>query len=324
MNEPVCRVKKVVFGEGAPKICVPLVALDKIELEAQAKMLKMVPCDVVEWRADYYPFLTSREQVQDAFRILRENLQDRLILFTFRTKAEGGMRSVTVDEYMYLNRLVLLYGRPDLLDVELSAGEKAISVLLDKVHRKGVKVILSFHDFHRTPPVVDMVSALRKMQDLGADMCKLAVMPRSRTDVLALLQATSDMYERYATKPLITMSMGKLGAISRVCGEVFGSCMTFGCMDRPSAPGQIDALNLSMMLQIIDRDCIGFTFRGAASFQKLLEGDAPSLKDLEERATVHAGKEDTLKPAEENQNTPEDNPSISAEENPDSAPEGKN
>ena len=236
-----------------PKICISITAKDKLELEEQAIALRQMPCDVVEWRADFYPTLNSEQQVVDAFSILRKYLQDRLILFTFRTAPEGGEKMLSSEDYLYLYRLVILYGRPDLIDVELSAGDSVIGILLQKAHRRNVKVILSSHDFYRTPTTVDMLRTMQKMQDLGADLCKVAVMPNSRTDVLSVLQATVDMREKYARCPIIVIAMGQLGAITRIGGEIFGSCMTFACADKPSAPGQIEALNLSMMLQIINR-----------------------------------------------------------------------
>lgn len=87
---------------------------------------------------------------------------------------------------------------------------------------------MSNHDFHKTPAQEDIIYRLRRMQDLGADLPKIAVMPQSPQDVLTLLSATLTMKEKYATQPLITMSMGKIGSVSRVTGRLFGSAMTFG------------------------------------------------------------------------------------------------
>ena len=85
---------------------------------------------------------------------------------------------------------------------------------------------------------------------MGADILKIAVMPQSRKDVLTLLSATEEM-DRRTTKPLITMSMGPVGMISRLCGEVFGSALTFGAVGKVSAPGQIGAKDLSHVLNLI-------------------------------------------------------------------------
>lgn len=75
------------------------------------------------------------------------------------------------------------------------------------------------------------------MQDMNADIPKIAVMPQNRKDVLTLLAATEEMATNYADRPIITMSMAGTGVISRLCGEVFGSSMTFGAAKKASAPG---------------------------------------------------------------------------------------
>jgi len=91
------------------------------------------------------------------------------------------------------------------------------------------------------------------MQALGADICKIAVMPRSAADVLTLLDATRIMHEEYADRPLITMSMGGLGVVSRIAGQVFGSAATFGMVGTASAPGQVDASELRALLDVLER-----------------------------------------------------------------------
>ncbi len=113
-------------------------------------------------------------------------------------------------------------------------------------------MVASNHYFHETPAQETLLEILTKMDQMGADILKIAVMPQSRKDVLTLLSATEEMDLRTA-KPLITMSMGPVGMISRLCGEVFGSALTFGTVGKASAPGQIDAKDLASVLQLIHK-----------------------------------------------------------------------
>ena len=76
-------------------------------------------------------------------------------------------------------------------------------------------------------------------------------MPQSKRDVLALLAATEEMVTEYADRPVITMSMAQTGIISRLCGEVFGSSMTFGAAKKASAPGQMGVEDLSVVLNLL-------------------------------------------------------------------------
>ncbi|PLN41405.1 type I 3-dehydroquinate dehydratase, partial [Klebsiella pneumoniae] len=142
-------------------------------------------------------------------------------------------------------------GLVDVIDIELFNDEAQIRSLVDDAHAAGVKVIMSNHDFHKTPAQEDIIYRLRRMQDLGADLPKIAVMPQSPQDVLTLLAATLTMKEKYATRPLITMSMGKSGGVSRVTGRLFGSAMTFGTVGQASAPGQIAIAKLREVMDIL-------------------------------------------------------------------------
>ena len=83
-----------------------------------------------------------------------------------------------------------------------------------------------------------LASAAVGMLDLGADIAKLAVMPRNRADAARLLLATAQAAAQRPGKALITMSMGRDGAVTRYCGGAFGSAATFGTLSAASAPGQ--------------------------------------------------------------------------------------
>ena len=137
------------------------------------------------------------------------------------------------------------------MDVELFTGEETVREIIDAAHAAGVRVVGSSHDFDRTPPKEEIIARLLKMQELGADIPKIAVMPRSKRDVLVLLSATEEMVTEYADRPVITMSMARTGLISRLCGEAFGSACTFGTAGKASAPGQMNAADLDTVLRLI-------------------------------------------------------------------------
>ena len=136
------------------------------------------------------------------------------------------------------------------MDIEAFTGDDAVKAVVDTAHECGVKVVASNHDFHKTPDKEEIVSRLRRMQELGADIPKIAVMPQNKKDVLTLLCATEEMASEYADRPIITMSMAGTGVISRLCGEVFGSALTFGAVGKASAPGQMGAADLKTVLDL--------------------------------------------------------------------------
>lgn len=237
-------VKNVTFGEGKPKICVPVTARDLNELTDQTGLLNEVDADLCEWRIDWFE---ESEKIQTAARLLREQLPDMPLLFTFRTKTEGGEQDISREEYLKICEQLTELPECDLIDIELyTAGENA-AALVQKAHLAGKKVVFSNHDFLSTPPEEEIIRRLTQMEELDGDLLKIAVMPNSPADVLTLLSATLKMNGK-TSRPLITVSMGDLGAVSRACGEIFGSCVTFGTAGVASAPGQIPVEELRQML----------------------------------------------------------------------------
>ena len=247
------EVRGVKIGEGVPKICVPIVGKTKEEILAAARSFEDVALDVVEWRLDWFEGVFDFAQVEDVLKDLRSALGETPILFTFRTSKEGGEKAIEADAYAELNKKAAATGLVDLVDVEAFTGDDAVKAVVETAHANGVKVIASNHDFHKTPAKDEIVSRLRKMQELGADIPKIAVMPQNKKDVLTLLSATEEMASEYADRPIITMSMSGTGVISRLCGEVFGSALTFGAVGKVSAPGQMGIEDLTTVLGLLHK-----------------------------------------------------------------------
>ena len=115
-------------------------------------------------------------------------------------------------------------------------------------------MIGSYHDFEKTPTKEEMIQRLLFIDQMGADIPKMAVMPHNGQNVLDLMQATLLAKEKTSTKPLITMAMGDLGKITRIAGISFGSAVTFGCLGKASAPGQIEVENLRKTLSLLGKE----------------------------------------------------------------------
>lgn len=245
------EVRGVRIGEGIPKICVPIVGKTRNEILAAADSFESVKKDVVEWRADWFDGVFDFAQVEAVLKELRRVLGNTPILFTFRTSNEGGEKAIEPAAYAELNKRAAATGLIDLVDVEAFTGDEVVRDIIESAHESGVVVVASNHDFEKTPEKDEIVRRLRKMQELDADIPKIAVMPQSRKDVLTLLSATEEMASEYADRPIITMSMSATGLISRLCGECFGSALTFGAVGKASAPGQMNASDLSEILNLI-------------------------------------------------------------------------
>lgn len=245
-------VRKVKIGEGIPKICLPIVGHTQYEITSQAMTIASLKPDIVEFRADWYDECTDKENLIEMLSLIRKLIDTTPLLFTFRTVNEGGIHKVEKSEYLRINQIAIESGLIDMIDIELMITENSeIKDLINLAHENNIVVLLSNHDFDKTPEKKELISRMEKMISLGADIPKIAVMPNSNKDVISLLDLTDTFHTKYPDYPIVTMSMDGRGVISRLAGEIFGSAITFGCARKASAPGQIEAGELSMALKIL-------------------------------------------------------------------------
>lgn len=207
------------------------------EIRAQAEAVIQMEPDLIEWRCDCYESMFA-EDVENRLMELRELLGEIPLIFTFRTDAEGGEKFISNDNYYDLNVTVAKTGMADLIDVEAYSKNNIAMELISEIHAAGCKVIASNHDFEKTPSVEEIEHILMTMEEYGPDICKIAVMPRDKTDVDTLIQASAEVANKMIA-PIVTMSMGELGAVTRVCTRLTKSAMTFAGRVQALAPGQI-------------------------------------------------------------------------------------
>ena len=254
------KVRNVELGAGVPKTIVPIVAKTKADILAKAKEITSLPADLVEWRADFYEGLFDTPALLDTLKALRSALGNTPILFTIRTKPEGGEVAPSFEDYAAANLAVAKSGDADLVDVEMFWGNtdwngkvsEVSAKLTNDIHAAGCLVVGSRHNFSATPSKAEMVATLTNQKNAGADLPKAAVMPVSKGDVLTVLDASYE-FSTVTDRPFLTISMGPKGMMSRVACELSGSCMTFGAAGQASAPGQIQVGELKDMLELVHR-----------------------------------------------------------------------
>lgn len=254
--KPIMLRGRPLAGGALPAVCVPLVGRDVDALEAEVAALAAEPPDLLEWRVDHFAAIGDTAQVIETASRIRQAAGVPL-LFTRRSQREGGQPiGLTELQVVELYRAVCAQGAADIADCEMAADPGHVAAVREAAHAGGIALLLSFHDFDRTPPAAEMLGRFRQAQDLGADIGKLAVMPRRRSDVLALLQATLQASEELAI-PVAGMAMGAMGAASRLCGGEFGSALTFAAGRQASAPGQLPLADLRRGLSALSRSRSG-------------------------------------------------------------------
>lgn len=250
MTTPI-QIKNLLIGSGIPKICVPLTSALREELCREAAAAREAGADLVEWRADFYENLNSIDQTMETLSMLSGILEEIPLLFTIRTKEEGGSCQISVKDYVNLNTAAAQSQKADLIDVEVFGAEEEKKALIEAIHLSGAVVIASSHDFDKTDDREILLKRFQDMDAAGADILKMAVMPEDFDDVAAIMQVTNEMSREFTEKPLISMAMGSLGSMSRIAGENFGSSVTFATVGAASAPGQFPIKELRMMMEAL-------------------------------------------------------------------------
>ncbi len=244
------RVRNLEFGGKKPLFCVPIVPRDAPELVAQAEVAHKLKPELIEWRADFFSTPTV-SSLLEAARLIRNTAPTEAVIFTLRAKNEGGAKEISQLERRVLIEALLRSSMVDIVDLELSNDDEFLQYLMQVARQCGIPVILAFHDFQHTLENDVLLSKIESMRSHGANIAKIAVMPETAEDVLRLLQVTACARRLHPNLPLITMSMGALGSITRVAGFQFGSDMSFALGQSGSAPGQIpmeDARIITEML----------------------------------------------------------------------------
>lgn len=240
------KVGKETIGGPYPLICLPLVAKNLAELEQEAAQIVSLSPDMIEWRVDHFSGYEDLNTTLSALTALRKKIGTIPLLFTCRNVSEGGCCDLSPDQLLKLNLTAAASKQIDLLDTEVSNGIDLIAPIKEQCLRSEAKLVLSYHNFNDTPEKKNIIDRLRMAQDLGGDIAKIAVMPNHPGDVLTLLNATHTARIQKVDIPIITISMGQLGAMSRIVGGFFGSDVTFAVGRKSSAPGQIPIEDLRL------------------------------------------------------------------------------
>ena len=235
----------------AVKTIVPITAKTKEQALAQAQVIaNTADADLAEFRIDLLSFASDTKQVIALGHELKKILGNKPMIATIRTKNEGGQLEISDVDYGKTYQAYLKNPFMDWLDVEMFRDQKVVSETVQKAHQKKVLIVMSNHDFQKTPSQDEIEKRLLKQDQMGADILKIAVMPKSKQDVFTLMNATLKVSQQ-TTKPLLTMSMGQLGTISRVATANMGGSYSFGMIGQASAPGQIDVTKLKQILQTV-------------------------------------------------------------------------
>ena len=202
---------------------------------------RLTDADIIEWRADFLP----KEEILKVAPAVFEKFVGRELIFTLRTKSEGGNIDLSGHEYVALIKEVAVLYRPDFIDFEYYSHKDVFEEMLEFPN-----LVLSYHNFEETPE--NFLEIMSELTALSPAVVKMAVMPETEQDVLDVMNYTRGFKTLNTGQAYATMSMGELGILSRLAGRITDSCWTFASLDEASAPGQIPLGSLKKFLEILE------------------------------------------------------------------------
>ncbi len=260
------QVGDLKIGSGMPKICASITEEDQKSVIAAADIIVQRHVDFVEWRIDFFKRINDADVMTETLRRLHMSLMGTPLLITYRSKAEGGTGELGRENIRKILMEMAHSPYVDMVDVEVFSGtgfETSIEQFGESDYvneevkeyirdlKKYVKVVGSYHDFNGTPSEKDIVTAVNYIYAAGADMPKVAFMPHDNKDVLSLMTAVNTVHDSMPEVPVIAMSMGKIGTISRIACESYGCSVTFASAGQSSAPGQMEINRLRDMIEML-------------------------------------------------------------------------
>ena len=205
--------------------------------------MRYIDADIIEWRADFLP----KEAILQVAPAIFEKFAGRELLFTLRTRAEGGEIDLSSEEYVQIIKDVAQLYQPEYLDFEYFGHKDVFEQMLDFPN-----LVLSYHNFQETPD--NMMEILSELTSLTPKVVKVSVMAHTAQDVLDLMNFTRGFKTLNPEQEYVTISMGKVGKVSRITSDVTGSSWSFASLDAASAPGQISLSNMVKIREILNED----------------------------------------------------------------------
>ena len=242
------------LGSGRfPAICTPLVGRTREQVLAEVALLVTKQPDLLEWRVDFFQEIGNVAAVVALANEIRRAAGGIPVLFTRRSITEGGEPiPLTEEQVVALIDAVCASRTVELVDFEMNNDPTHIALVRAATRAHGIGLVLSFHNFQSTPSQEVLSQRFAQAQSLGADVAKIAVMPQRLEDVLSLLGATLESSQKLDI-PLVSMSMGGYGSLTRLFGWAFGSALGFAVGAAASAPGQVPIEDMNTVLGIMQK-----------------------------------------------------------------------
>lgn len=209
-----------------PRICVSIIGTSPSKAQKNVRQASKI-ADLIELRMDYL-----KSPPIPAFL----NNRTKPFIITNRRKEEGGQYKGDDKKRLEVLEEAILLG-VDYVDVEVRSKRSLLHHLISQ--KRETRIILSYHDFQKTPSIKELRSLFGQMIQWEADIIKIVTMAQSWEDNLNILSLIP--YSRHRNQGILAFCMGAKGKISRILSPLMGGAWTYASLNRGkvSAPGQL-------------------------------------------------------------------------------------
>ncbi|MDO4517645.1 MAG: type I 3-dehydroquinate dehydratase [Bacillota bacterium] len=257
------KVKGLTLEQGRPKIAAIITGKNHDEILNQVSKAMLMPCDLLEWRADYFfgemegldDKIEKTEAHMEMIRVLDDidyKTESMPIIFSLRTKNYGGRVKTSKENIYDLATLAAQSRLVDFVDVELfdddgQLNKEQVLQHAAEVHSFNVKVIHSYHEYSRVLTYDETVNLALGMRAMGADIVRIVTRVDTLEQSKALLNAAAVLTEG-DNDPALIIGTGQAGVPTRIAGGTYGSCIAFAYVEEPTTDGQFDVKALAETL----------------------------------------------------------------------------
>ncbi len=229
-------------------------AITESTIDSMVRIANSTDSDLAELRLDYLDDFSEIEKIRN---IRKPKISTCMPVWeggrfkgSEKERIEILLSAIEFSDYSRIKSSKLRNEVSDYITIELRTRKSLRDRLIKKAKETGVKVIISYHDFNSTPERKETLKILKKERAAGADIAKISFMPKNYADVV------NTMYTLVGNNleiPIIAVSMGRLGRISRILAPVFGSYLTYASAGKgkESAEGQLTVKELKNILKIL-------------------------------------------------------------------------
>ena len=193
--------------------------------------------DLVEWCVDETEGSENytKEEFVHKLLMIKSFCQNKPLIIDYKKDEEIGNK---------IQRWAMGYA--DIIDIDADNSE--VLKLVKEARRKKTKTLISHHVFEGMPPKDEIATQFVRMERTKGDILKIACYAETEIDTYAVLEAANAYTQLKEHKPIIAIAMGEEGQASRICAGEFGSCISYSCGSKPTAPGQFNARDLKKYL----------------------------------------------------------------------------